>query len=59
MHACGHDAHTAMLASAARVLARRRDELAGDVLFFFQPGEEGFAGARIMIGEGLLRPGRR
>ena len=56
MHACGHDAHTAMLASAARVLANRRDELAGDVLFFFQPGEEGFAGARIMLGEGLFDP---
>jgi amidohydrolase len=56
MHACGHDAHTAMLASAARVLAGRRDELAGDVLFFFQPGEEGFAGARIMLGEGLFDP---
>ena len=54
MHACGHDAHTAMLASAARLLAARRDELAGDVLFFFQPGEEGFAGARIMLGERLF-----
>ncbi|HXZ84651.1 MAG TPA: M20 family metallopeptidase [Myxococcota bacterium] len=57
MHACGHDAHTAMLASAARVLARRRGELAGDVLFLFQPGEEGFAGARIMLGEALFDPG--
>jgi hippurate hydrolase len=45
-----------MLATAARLLARRRDELAGDVLFFFQPGEEGFAGARIMLGERLFDP---
>jgi len=56
MHACGHDAHTAMLASAAHVLARRRSELAGDVLFLFQPGEEGFAGARVMLGESLFDP---
>jgi hippurate hydrolase len=56
MHACGHDAHTAMLAGAARVLARHRSELAGDVLFLFQPGEEGFAGARIMLGESLFDP---
>jgi hippurate hydrolase len=54
MHACGHDTHAAMLASAARVLAARRDELAGRVLFMFQPGEEGFHGARYMIDEGLL-----
>jgi hippurate hydrolase len=54
MHACGHDTHVAMLASAARVLAERRDQLAGRVLFMFQPGEEGFHGARHMIDEGLL-----
>jgi len=54
MHACGHDAHTAMLAGAARLLARHRDALAGSVLFMFQPGEEGFHGARVMIEEGLL-----
>jgi amidohydrolase len=54
MHACGHDTHTAMLASAARLLAERRSELAGQVLFMFQPGEEGFHGARHMLEEGLL-----
>ena len=54
MHACGHDTHVAMLASAARVLAERRADLAGRVLFMFQPGEEGFHGARHMIDEGLL-----
>ncbi|MEX2208010.1 MAG: M20 family metallopeptidase [Myxococcota bacterium] len=56
MHACGHDAHTAMLAGAVRVLDRHRDELAGDVLFMFQPGEEGFAGARVMLDEGVIDP---
>ena len=54
MHACGHDAHTAMLVGAARLLARRRDSLSGSVLFMFQPGEEGYHGARFMIEEGLL-----
>jgi amidohydrolase len=54
MHACGHDLHVAGLVGAARLLHARRDELAGDVLFMFQPGEEGQAGARVMIEEGLL-----
>jgi amidohydrolase len=54
MHACGHDLHTAMLAGAARLLAARRDELAGNVIFMFQPGEESYGGARLMISEGVL-----
>jgi amidohydrolase len=54
MHACGHDTHVAMLAGAARLLSARRDEIAGRVLFMFQPGEEGHHGARFMLDEGLL-----
>ena len=54
MHACGHDTHTAMLVGAAQLLSERRDELAGRVLFMFQPGEEGHHGARFMLDEGLL-----
>jgi hippurate hydrolase len=59
MHACGHDLHTAMLVGAARLLVPRRAELAGRVLFMFQPGEEGHHGARYMLEEGLLEPGPR
>jgi hippurate hydrolase len=54
MHACGHDVHTAMLAGAARLLSAHRDELDGDVVFMFQPGEEGSDGAGHMIREGVL-----
>ncbi|MGM0930416.1 MAG: M20 metallopeptidase family protein [Actinomycetota bacterium] len=54
MHACGHDLHTSGLIGAARLLTAVRDELPGDVLFMFQPGEEGHNGARVMLDEGVL-----
>ncbi|MBO3084960.1 M20 metallopeptidase family protein [Cellulomonas fengjieae] len=54
MHACGHDLHVAGLVGAARLLHARRDQMAGDVVLMFQPGEEGDHGARLMIEEGVL-----
>ena len=65
MHACGHDTHTAMLLGAAKVLAEHRDQVAGTVVFLFQPAEEGAAdvddfqtdtliGAQAMIRDGAL-----
>src|SRR5690606_25005369 len=54
MHACGHDLHTAGLVGAARLLSAHREELTGSVVFMFQPGEEGFGGAKVMLEEGLL-----
>jgi amidohydrolase len=61
MHACGHDAHVAMLLGAARVLAAMQGELSGTVLFVFQPAEEGApqgeeGGARLMLEEGVFDP---
>jgi amidohydrolase len=54
MHACGHDLHVAGLVGAARILHELREELAGDVVLMFQPGEEGPGGAEPMLAEGLL-----
>ncbi|GAA4392413.1 M20 family metallopeptidase [Brevibacterium pityocampae] len=54
MHACGHDLHTTGLVGAVRLLHDIRDSLAGDVVFMFQPGEEGWDGAGMMLDEGVL-----
>ena len=59
MHACGHDAHTAILMATAEVLANNRDQLAGTVVFLFQPAEEGTpagedGGATMMLDEGVF-----
>lgn len=54
MHACGHDLHMAAAIGAAHLLASHKDQLNGDVIIWFQPGEEGHHGADIMIEEGML-----
>ncbi|MEY3888923.1 MAG: hypothetical protein RLZZ90_620 [Actinomycetota bacterium] len=54
MHACGHDLHMAIGIGAARLLKKHAAELKGDVILWFQPGEEGHSGADVMIDEGAL-----
>lgn len=55
MHACGHDAHTAIALGTAKVIKSLEDTLKGDVKFFFQPAEETTGGAERMINEGVLK----
>jgi amidohydrolase len=54
MHACGHDGHMAILLATARALRPRAAEIAGSIVFCFQPGEEGHSGAKLMIEDGAL-----
>ena len=54
MHACGHDGHMAIMLTVAKILSRYREKLAGSIKFVFQPGEEGFGGAKFMIEDGVL-----
>ncbi len=54
MHACGHDMHTSMLVASAKILSARKSDIAGRVMFMFQPGEEGYGGAVFMLNEGML-----
>lgn len=58
MHACGHDGHMAIGLTAARLLSESRQDLPGQVVFLFQPAEEGLGGAQRMIEEGVLEKAR-
>ena len=55
MHGCGHDGHTAILITAAEILATMKPSLKGKVMFLFQPAEETISGAKAMIEDGVLR----
>ena len=58
MHACGHDSHTAVGLSVAKLLSARTEELEGTIKFVFQPGEEGAGGAELMVADGVLEDPR-
>ena len=55
MHACGHDAHTAILLGAAEILSKNQNNIKGTIKFIFQPAEEGYGGAKFMIEDGAIK----